>query len=82
MKTLVIVAPARLCLRQWRVAGTGADAGAGDGDGAGADAGAHLVRTLDVVAIFFWMFNSDTREIHTLCKNNLSFECVFVSVLC
>ena len=57
---LVIVAPVRLCQRQWRVAGAGsgassgagACAGAGPGAdaGAGTDAGAHLVRTLAVVA--------------------------------
>ncbi len=57
----MIVAPARLCRRQWRVAGAGSGDGSGAGAcagagaradaGAGADApGAHLVRTLAVVA--------------------------------
>ncbi len=56
---LVIVAPARLCRRRWRVAGAGSDAGSGAGTGAdvgadagagaGADAGAHQVRMLAIV---------------------------------
>ena len=40
MPTLAVVVQARLCRRQWRVAGAGADAGANAGSYAGADAGA------------------------------------------
>ena len=61
----MIVAPASLCQRQWRVAGAGSGAssgarsgacacagsGADVSAGAGADAGAHLVRSLAVVAL-------------------------------
>ncbi len=56
----MIVVPARLCQRRWRVAGAGSGAGSGAGAcagagarvhaGARADAGAHLVKTLAVVA--------------------------------
>ncbi len=40
MPTLAVVVQARLCRRQWHVAGAGADAGANAGSYAGADAGA------------------------------------------
>ncbi len=56
---LVIVAPAQLCQRRWRIAGAGSDAGSGAGTGAdvgadagagaGADAGAHQVRMLAIL---------------------------------
>ena len=69
MKTLVIVAPARLCRRRWRVtgagsgagsgAGAGAGAGAGTGAGAGADAGAHVVVVPATSPIFLHFWEDD-----------------------
>ncbi len=62
MKMLVIVAPARLCRRRWRLAGAGSGAGSGagagacTGAGAGADAGAHVVvvPATSPILLHFW----------------------------